>query len=169
MNRRTALKKSLILLGGTIAFSNCIDTKKTLYNNFSLYNKDIELLAEFSETLLPATDTPGAKQLKLHLFILTMVDDCHSPDEQREFCDGLRSFEEWAEQELGKSFVNADKEKKADLLDKINQADTNNIKRFYAIAKKRLIQGYLNSKYVMTSLIKYELVPPPYAGDVTLS
>ncbi|HEY0177238.1 MAG TPA: hypothetical protein VGC08_12725, partial [Pedobacter sp.] len=36
--------------------------------------------------------------------------------------------------------------------------------RFYQIMKDRTIDGYLNSKYVMTSLIIYELVPGRYNG-----
>ncbi|MBL7698662.1 MAG: gluconate 2-dehydrogenase subunit 3 family protein, partial [Chitinophagaceae bacterium] len=40
-----------------------------------------------------------------------------------------------------------------------------NLARFYDIMKDKTIQGYMNSKYVMTNLVVYELIPTtPYNG-----
>lgn len=45
-----------------------------------------------------------------------------------------------------------------------NQDLTDEKSVFYNIIKQRLIQGYLNSKYVMTNLLIYRLIPDRYNG-----
>ena len=44
------------------------------------------MLAELAETIIPKTKNfIGAKDLKAHEFLLTMVDDCMAPEDQKVF------------------------------------------------------------------------------------
>lgn len=167
MNRRAALRTLLYIAGGTLVLPACFrESGKASIDltNLSITESDKQLLAELTETLIPATDTPGGKELLLHLFVLKMVDDCHTPEEQEQFTKGLSAFSNWSREELGAEFTVADADRRTALLSKIDENADEDLKQFFSITKRRAIQGYLNSQYVMTNLVKYELVPGRYNG-----
>lgn len=167
ITRRTALRNMLIIAGGTLVLPACFrESGKASIDltNLSVSEADEALLAELTETLIPATDTPGGKELLLHLFVLKMVDDCHSLEDQQAFSKGLSAFANWSSAELGVPFGDADAEKRNSLLGRIPDQGDDDIATCYGIVKRRAIQGYMNSQYVMTNLVKYELVPGRYNG-----
>lgn len=167
MNRRAALRRLLYIAGGTFLLPACYRTsgKATIeVTNIVIDEEDEILLAELVDALIPPSDTPGGKELLLHLFVLKMVDDCHTPDDQKIFTAGLTSFSACAEEIMGKDFMQLEQERRIAFLEAIDEISDEDVKRFYAMAKHRTIQGYLNSKYVMANLIKYELVPGRYNG-----
>lgn len=167
MNRRAALRTLLYIAGGTLVLPACFrESGKASIDltNLSITESDEQLLAELTETLIPATDTPGGKELLLHLFVLKMVDDCHTPEEQEQFTKGLSAFSSWSRKELGAEFTVADADRRTALLSKIDDNADEDLKQFFSTTKRRAIQGYLNSQYVMTNLVKYELIPGRYNG-----
>lgn len=167
MNRRAAVRNLLYIAGGALVLPACFrkSGKASIeLQHLAISEDDEQLLAELAETLIPATDTPGGKELLLHLFVLKMVDDCHSPKEQEQFIKGLSAFSKWSQKELGSEFAAAKADSRVALLGKIDKSSDEAMKKFFSIAKRRAIQGYMNSRYVMTNLIKYELVPGRYNG-----
>jgi len=169
MKRRLVIKNLLIIAGGIAILPSCSEKPGTA--SIQLVNLDVNadqenLLAEIAETIIPHTNGPGAKDLKLHLFVLKMVDDCHSAEDQERFIHGLNNINKFAQTKLNRSFQDASVAQRAQLLQTIENAkDTDqNIRSFYSITKNRTIQGFLNSKYVMTDLKQYELVPGRYNG-----
>jgi hypothetical protein len=69
--------------------------------------EDIALLDEIAETILPATNTPGAKAAKTGAFMALMVTDSYSPDAQRIFRDGMRQVEDATRKANRVSFMEA--------------------------------------------------------------
>ena len=47
------------------------------------------MLEALVDTILPATDTPGARQARVHVFVDLALRDCYTPSEQQLFVDGL--------------------------------------------------------------------------------
>ena len=167
MNRRKAIRKLLIIAGGAMVLPACYRQSGNAtieLKNLSLSEADEQSLATLVEALIPTTDTPGGKELLLHFFVLKMVDDCHSPDDQQVFAKGLAAFSKWSRKELGTTFTESTSDKRTALLGRIEESNEVEIKQFFAITKRRAIQGYLNSQYVMTNLVKYELIPGRYDG-----
>lgn len=123
-------------------------------NSVKLKQEDELLLAELVEAILPKTDSPGAKELNLHLFVMKMLDDCTSPEDQKKFLEGLKS----AHSIKGKALADQQAYLKA-----LPKEDT-----FFNILKSRTIQGYKNSEYVMKNKLVYELVPGRYNGAVKI-
>ena len=88
MNRREALSSVALLLGGTIIgaemfLSGCTNADKKIGTaglNFS--PEDISFLDEVGDTIIPATDTPGAKDAKIGEFMHTIVRDCYNKTDQ---------------------------------------------------------------------------------------
>ena len=103
MQRRTALKNLLLFAGGTVLLPSCLheDKKATIPLNHLKVSADQEaLLAEIAETIIPKTDTPGAKELGIHQFVLTMVDDCMKKDDQVNFMNGLDEVDALAKKRI---------------------------------------------------------------------
>lgn len=158
MNRRLAIKQVLIFAGGMVLLPSCLQDKGKV--SIQLQHLDISaaqenLLAEIAELIIPKTNTSGAKDLKLHLFVLKMLDDCYEPADQQQFIAGLKAFEGHEGKELAQLVLDANSGKSG-LPDEQ--------KKFYQIMKSKTIEGYLNSKYVMSNLLIWELVPGRYNG-----
>lgn len=158
MDRRLAIKQVLIIAGGMALLPSCL--REAGKASIQLKNLDIDLdhekiLAEICEMIIPKTDTPGAKDLGLHLFVLKMVDDCYEKKDQEVFINGLK-YVSGLDEKARKQFIidaNAKKEK-------LNEDAYN----FFNIVKDKTIGGYMNSKYVMSNLVIWELVPGRYNG-----
>lgn len=95
ITRRSALKHLLIVAGGISIIPSCYqenDNTSVIFNNLDLNGSHEKLLAEIEETILPATDTPGAKELQTHIFTLIMLNDCYEKDKQQQFVKGLKEI-----------------------------------------------------------------------------
>lgn len=166
MDRRASIRTMLYIAGGTLVLPACFRQSgrpSIELVNLKVSDDDEALLERLVETFIPETDTPGGKALLLHLFVLKMVDDCHGPEDQRSFEEGLRAFTGWAREELNAPFMEAGKNDREALLARIDEAG-DPAGKFFSLVKRRTTQGYMNSQYVMTNLIKYELVPGRYNG-----
>lgn len=173
MKRRSAIKNLFIIAGGIAILPSC--SPKSGKASIQLTNLDItidqeHLLGDITETIIPKTNSPGAKDLNLHLFVLKMVDDCHSKDDQINFIDGLNDIITLSKEKFSKSFSEASKAQRNQLLQTLdaNKDSENSMQRFYSITKRRTIQGFLNSKYVMKDLKQYELIPGRYNGYASI-
>jgi uncharacterized protein (DUF2235 family) len=169
MNRRTLLKNLVIIAGGITLIPGCVGNEsksnQTGWKNFSLSTTDENDFAELMEALLPETETPGSKTLGVHLFVLKMVDDCHSIADHNRFVEGFKSIQQQAKSQFSQKIEQLTLADKQQLLKQAAQADKeSDMHRFYQIARHRAIQGYLNSKYVMDSITHYKLIPGKYDG-----
>ncbi|MFT3945914.1 MAG: gluconate 2-dehydrogenase subunit 3 family protein [Agriterribacter sp.] len=169
MKRRSAIKNLMIIAGGIAIMPSCSgDPGKAsiALNKINITADQEALLAAIAETIIPVSDIQGAKNLNLHLFTLKMVDDCHNEEDQQNFIAGLNSIDRLAKDKYGNTFAKCDVKQRIDLLAAIakEEGGTKEAAAFLKIAKRRIIQGFMNSKYVMTDLGKYELVPGRYNG-----
>jgi len=169
MERRIVIKQILIMAGGLALLPSCLKEagKSTiLLKNINIDLDQENLLGEIAETIIPRTDTPGAKELNLHLYVLKMLDDCYSDLEQKQFVNGIEQLKDFVHHRHAKSFNKLSITQRQNILLDLEKSKTLSpeLFAFYTIIKQRTIKGYLNSKYVMTSLIKYELVPGRYNG-----
>jgi hypothetical protein len=159
----------LIIAGGIAILPSCSQESggaSIQLNNLDIGQKQEDLLAEIAETIIPKTSSPGAKDLKLHLFVLKMVDDCHNKYDQKIFTDGLNTIDQLSKKRFSKSFKEASLAQRTQLLQFLesDKEAKNDVQGFYAITKRRTVQGFLNSKYVMKDLKQYELIPGRYNG-----
>ncbi len=125
------------------------------------------LLAELVETIIPATDTPGAKDLGVHRFILSMLADCYEKPAQTRFVEGLAELDTIVKTGYGKSFVACTSAQRLEILKAREEAAKilpPEKEPFFPFLKNMTIQGYLNSEYVMRDVYKYELAPGRYNG-----
>ncbi len=167
INRRSALRTMLYIAGGALILPACYrDSGRASIAlvNITIDESDEMLLESLVEALIPADDTPGGKGLRLHLFVLKMVDDCHDPESQQQFVEGIKKFAIWSEEELSKVFIDAKSNEQTELLTRVEESGDESLLSFFKTTKRRTIQGYMNSQYVMTNLVKYEIAPGRYNG-----
>lgn len=137
--------------------------------NIPLSEDDELLLQDLCEVIIPESDTPGAKKLGLHLFVLKMVNECRPERERQSFIEGLQEFRLATEDRLKRQFIqSADSEKEAILEDLESQKFGGNIASFYNTLKQELVKGYINSEYFMTEIRPYKLVPGGYEPRVKI-
>lgn len=169
MKRRAVIKNMMLFAGGIYLLPSCSGNGKS---SIELKNLDIlvdeeALLGEVAETIIPKTaDAPGAKELNLHLFVLKMVDDCYNAADQKAFKAGLASLNKISLEQNDKPFNQLDPNAKIHFIESAMKDDAHNeaLRTFFKITKQRTIQGFTNSKFVMTDLKQYELVPGRYNG-----
>ncbi|WDF54029.1 gluconate 2-dehydrogenase subunit 3 family protein [Mucilaginibacter sp. KACC 22063] len=184
MDRRTAITNLALIIGGAALLPSCMQDHgkaSIALKKISINGDQEKLLADISETIIPKTDTPGAKDLNLHLFVMKMVDDCFSPDDQKAFTNGLDRFAKDAEAKYNKPFGQCTQVQRENILNeldhklveqrkqdkKVNGGSSptppqDDVLAFYNLVKSQTIFGYTYSKYFMTKQIVYELVPGRY-------
>lgn len=168
MKRRSVIKNLVVFTGGVFLFPSCMTENKSAsiqLKNIKVDQDQEQLLADICETMLPESDTPGSKNLGLHLFVLKMVDDCYNETQRKVFEKGLLDFEKAINSQYGKTFSKCSKNEKEDILKQLEVKKLReSITEFYVITKNQLINGYENSEYFMTNIRVYELVPGRYNG-----
>lgn len=174
MDRRSAIKQLAVLGGGILLAPSCTIDSEQL--SVALSNLDInadqeQLLAKVAETIIPATDIPGGKELKLHQFVLIMIDDCHGEKDQKDFVTGLKQLNPLFEKQYGDNFSACSVQQREDLISSIMEDNGrfSAVKSFLSMTKRYTIQGFLTSQYVMTEVLPYKLVPGSFDGCVKIS
>ena len=112
-----------------------------------------EVLADVVETILPETDTPGAKAAKVHVFVDLAAKACLSPAEQRTLVAGL--------EELDGGFVGLGQADREARLQRIDSAA-------FKLLKDLTLLGYFTSEIGCTRALAYEAVPGRYRGCIPL-
>src|SRR5271170_511402 len=105
MKRRKAIKGLLLFTGGAlVAISGYEwhDLKKDPDLDYLKEKKN--LLASLAESIIPATEVPGAKQAAVEDFMIVLLRDCTPVETQNRFIDGLKSLEKYCHSQYGRSF-----------------------------------------------------------------
>lgn len=178
MNRRLAVRNLALLAGAATVLPSCFSqTKDKAQTSLppsaaTLTTSQQQVVAEVCETLLPRTDTPGAKDLGLPLYVVKMLHDCTPPKERQLFMAGLGQLDAAAQRQQGSAFAASTPAQRAALLQHLDQKPTDfsdELVAFYRMARQLTIDGYTNSKYFMTKEVVYELVPSRYNGYYPVS
>lgn len=98
------------VIGGELFLEGCNAPGSESINGFS--EKDIALLDEVAETILPKTNTPGAKDAAVGVFITVMVNDCYTPQDQQVFREGMVKINEACQSKFNTDFMKATKEER---------------------------------------------------------
>ena len=172
VNRRTLIKQFLIVSVGITFLPGCEGENKPsiALKNLDIDGDDEKLLAEVSETLVPKTDTPGAKDLSAHLFALKMLDDCYKKDEQQRFTSGLREFEKLVKEKNRKSFMSCSAAERQSVLSDLDKRKADDdLSYFYATQQHLTIQAYTTSKFYLTQVHEYKIIPGKFKGCVPVT
>ncbi|MCC6282378.1 MAG: gluconate 2-dehydrogenase subunit 3 family protein [Saprospiraceae bacterium] len=172
MLRREALKKVALLLGGISIAPELL--AKALANGPATLAKlpadRLTLLAEMADTILPDTDTPGAKAAKVHEFIAIVVQDCFPPEERDTFWTKLDAADKQCATMQGKGFLDCTAEQRIAFFTalqaaaKTEQAD--GPPPFFPLLKNLTIGGYFSSEIGATQALAFDPIPGGWIPDM---
>ncbi|GAB3342736.1 lactose 3-dehydrogenase subunit gamma LacC [Larkinella ripae] len=169
VERRKALKSLAVAVGGLVSlpgWANRWNATQLPAGPAFLAPKADALLAEVVETIIPATDTPGAKALGVHTFIQKIVTDCLEPAAQNSLSKGLSAVDTLAQKSYSQPFASLDASQRTDLLKTMSQSSEADQKGFVSLVKGLTIRGYMSSEYVMNNITRYQMIPGFYHGCV---
>ena len=179
MNRREALSRVALILGGTIAgagifLEGCKPADKKAAEIADFTADEIAYLDEIAETIIPATDTPGAKAAKVGAFMTVMVKDCYEEKDQRTFREGMDKINDAAEKKFDKGFMQLNQQQRHELLVQIDNEQKEYAKNkkdddenhYFRLMKELTLLGYFTSEPGATQALRYIESPGRYEGCV---
>lgn len=172
MNRRELLKfiaaaTGTAMIGGSTLLAGCARNGSVPNNTFSA--QDILLLDEVAETIVPRTDTPGAKDAEVGAFMTVMVNDVYTPEEQTIFHQGLPQIDAASQAEFGRDFLQLSQEQRHALVSQLDkealaytqqQADPH----YFTMIKQLTLFGFFTSKVGANEVLRYVAIPGRYDG-----
>ena len=194
-SRRDLLKTIAMLTGGAVVggslFMQGCKSNDSKVLNFS--PTQISLLDEIGETIIPTTDSPGAKAAEIGKFMKTIVGDCYTGEQQKAFTAGLDGFDALCKKQNSKSFMECSAEQRKAFLvslekeakpfdDKVDAEDKiakdaakakgyeaelayqSKARHYYTMMKQLTLWGYFSSEVGMTQARQYLPVPTKYDG-----
>ena len=178
MNRREALERVALLMGGTViggaAFLQGCKSTDTKTAGFSLTADQLAFLDEVAETIIPATSTPGAKAAKVGAFMQVMVTDCYDQKDQQVFVSGITEIDNASKKTFSKGFMEVTPEERTSLLNGINKElkEYNDSKKdgdpnhYFGLMKQLTLLGFFTSEVGATQALRYVAVPGKYEGCI---
>lgn len=128
INRREALKRVGVLLGGAVALptaagvlGGCQADPSPDWTPATLSTEQNDLVTVISEHIIPATETPGAKAAQVNRFIDKMLTEWHPPEVRARFLQGLDEVNARSQQMLGQAFLESSAEDQVRLLTALDE------------------------------------------------
>ena len=189
MNRREALKNTVLVMGYAISipslvsiFNSCNTNSGQNWQPLFFSSDQASVIAELAETILPKTQTPGAKELNIDRFIDRLIKEVFSTENQQLFLKGMDEFQKECKAINGRSFIKCSSDQRNEFLKKMEQESAKTPPSvwgmtlkdsgpmpFYRQAKELTLLGYFTSEQVGKKILVYDPVPGLYAGDVPLA
>jgi hypothetical protein len=173
MDRREAMRGLAIMFGAELllpiraAVAQGIDPVDL--SGASLFPGDMrEQTAAFAETIIPETDTPGAREAGVADFIEFMLQEWY-PDEDRErFMDGMAGLQSFCRERHQQTFSELNGEDQFNIVAALRDGQAAGFEdggqAFFNHMKQLTIFGYYTSEIGMTVERSYLPVPGKYDG-----
>ncbi len=142
-----------------------------------LNDNTIALITELCETVIPRTDTPGAKDAGLPAFFIGMLRECYTPQQQALMEAGFKDIDTRSQQQHGKPFVQLNAEQKTALASELdaealayNRGEQTpwdgshyaGLPHYFTLYKQLMIFGFFTSKVGATEVLRFSEVPGDY-------
>jgi len=172
MNRRAALNRVSMIMGGTIVGAEiflygCKPGTPPL-SDIEFTPENLAFLDEVGETILPETpSSPGAKAAKIGEFMKVMVTDCYKKDDQNAFLEGIVALNDLAKSKFDEGFIAVSEEDKKTFLESLDQEakdydkarEKDKPKHYFTMMKELTLWGYFSSEVGATQALRYVETP----------
>jgi hypothetical protein len=181
MNRKTAIKSivAIVTLGGASGVLYKFLTPDETVALSDLPKKKA-LIAELAETIIPRTDTPGAKDAQVEDYIIKMITKNTDPKMQRSFLAGLGSLEQYTFDTYKKPFTDCTTGQKNAVLKHFEHKATYSIQILNKVNRKLFgspfffhlryltVEGYCTSMVGATQGLAYDPIPVTFEACIPL-
>lgn len=184
MNRREAVIRMATLMGASVLGPRLLTANLDAANapaaaNHGFSASEVALLDEIGDTILPATDVPGAKAVQIGTFIAMMVNDCVLPRDHAAFHEGIAKIDAMHRQLHNGPFLSGTPANRTALLNQLDreqQAYTTALRarfgdkagdepaHYFRTMKELTILGYFSSELGATQAVRFIETPGSYNG-----
>ncbi|MBN8837584.1 MAG: gluconate 2-dehydrogenase subunit 3 family protein [Sphingobacteriia bacterium] len=185
-----ALATGSVVIGGEFLLSGCKNNEAGKGITFS--QEDIDFLNEVAETILPKTNTPGAKDAKVGDYMKVMVNDCYTEKDQKAFYAGIKQLDEACNKMHQTNFMKASPEQRKALLIELDKEakafqkekgekekaekekagkERNKVFEFepnhyFTMMKQLTLSGFFTSEVGAKQALRYVAVPGKFDGCI---
>lgn len=171
LDRRALVLGAVFLLGGAGALTRFTrqSARKAAAEGPTLSGDQFVLLEHVADTMIPATDTPGALAVDVPAFVRDMLSDWASAATRAEIVGALDAIERQAWAQLGASFLELAPERRLAVLRRYDEDAVSRQDPAYAKFKYLVLVGYYQSEIGATQELRYELVPGVWRACLPLT
>jgi Gluconate 2-dehydrogenase subunit 3 len=144
-------------------------------------------LSAAAELLLPATETPGAKAVRVNEFIDHILADWYSEEDRKIFLEGLADMDVRTQKLFGKDFGAAGPDQQAEVFRALGDemaaaiyavssaapgyrgSSPEPTDSFYAMFRELTLTGYFTSEIGATQQLHEEIIPGRFDGCVPIA
>jgi gluconate 2-dehydrogenase gamma chain len=184
MRRRALLKRAVWLLGGAVSapaalalLQGCSPKERTAklevlqVAQFMTEGNTFEVVSDIAEIMIPKTETSGARDAGVPMFIDGALAALYPRDAQDRFSAGCAEFQA-AAKSSGKAFLERDPGDRAAFVKQTLEtalAGDRDPKPFILMVRELTLLGYFSSQVGITENMDYVPVPTVYHGCVPLT
>ncbi len=186
MERRKAIKNTALFIGATLSSSalggllqSCQRQDRLSWVPLFFREDQALVVSELAETILPKTETPGAKDLKVDIFVDLMFKKYLGPEDQEHVMKGYDQFVIVCDELYGKTYVDMDSSERAMVIERMEK-DSNRFNPsiwgsplgkqqpldFYRRVKQFTLMGYYTSEDIGKNVLKFDPIPGAYHGCI---
>ena len=189
MNRREAIRKTTLAAGATAfvpmltsILQSCQSQPRLSWKPAFLTEDEARVVSILVDTWLPQTDTPGALDMKVDMFVDQVFNRLYDKEAQAYVKTELQKMNDACKERFGKQFISL---KESDRTAFMKGEEQNSGKfnpsvwgttvgdqppiGFYRNLKSMAMWGYFTSEEIGTNILNYDPVPGTYEGCISLS
>ncbi len=182
ISRREALHHLTLLVGGAISapvmgaiLSGCrAKPAPAAWTPQALTTDQVDLLGTLVDLIIPATETPGAKDAGVPVFIDKLLHDWVGSEDRVRFQAGLAAIDEETQRTHGVAFREAISEQQNTILTRLDREAIQAREEgadplpFFATLKEWTLVGYYTSEIGATRELQWLAAPGRYDADLPL-
>jgi hypothetical protein len=178
LNRREALARLMAITGsvaiGAEFFLTGCRAPDAANRTEPFSAADLALLDEIGETIIPTTDTPGAKAVGIGQFMATTATECYNDVAYSAFRTGLAKIDLASQKRTGKTFLQSSPAERTALLNELQrEQEKYRLERaqadgphYFRLMRELTLVGYFTSEIGCTKALRYVEAPGFYDGNL---
>lgn len=134
------------------------------------------LVTEIAELIIPATDTPGARDVRVNEFVDLVLTEWHTLEERDRFLTGLDLLDARCRERFGSDFLALTPENRTAVLTELDGASGElgggrggTPETTFARLKQLTVVGYFTSERVMKEVLADPIIPGRFDGCVPVA
>ena len=189
MDRRAALKKTAMAAGSAALvpslfslLQSCQQQPRLSWEPIFLSVNQAEFISTLVDTLLPKTETPGALDVKVDMFIDLVFAKLFNKAGQDEMIAQMEQFNATCKEKFGNTFSELSEQDREEFLKEEESKSTKYNGKvwgtavgkqkpvgFYRTIKSLALWGYFSSEEIGKNVLSYDPIPGEYLGCIPLS
>jgi hypothetical protein len=176
MNRREAIARvaamtGTVMFGAEFLLTGC--SPRGAEKRAPFTPQDLSLMEEIAETILPATETPGAKAAGVGAFMAMMAQDGYDDATFDVFRKGLTQIDRASRKHHGRKFMESSPSERTAFLTELDRTAWNHSREksrdepphYFRLMKELTLIGFFTSEIGSTQALRYSAIPGAYDGN----